>query len=386
MANWEMLETMPVPAWKEPNMKKFKATFTFTATGTLPVSDQAACAPGRSSHLETVADEALVHLAKRRILDWLGLKDRPNITNPIPRPLLTTVLRKLHVGKVAQDGSVEIPCSLDSSVQDQSYEIISFPESDSTSPSETRLDFLLSNKEDQNTPTVIQEANLWLYFKIVPSALEAGKQRRTVKIFVRGQGDLGRTLISVKELDVTRSGWHTFLVTDAIQGLFSRGDKRLTFDLECEDCSTANGSPAFSHFSDESHQYFLKVKISVTEGSHHIQKRGIECSGKTRLCCKKELYVDFRNIGWDDWIIAPRGYYSNYCVGSCPSYMAGAPGVAASFHTAVFNIYKINGMEPVISCCIPTHFSRASILYFDGQQNIMKRDIPDMVVEECGCT
>ncbi|XP_067832383.1 inhibin beta B chain-like [Heptranchias perlo] len=376
-------------------------------------SGTASCVTRGSSCLETATDEVLLHLAKRRILDRLDLKDRPNTTNSIPRAALNTALRK-----VAQDGSVEIP---NSSAQDQSYEIIIFPESgcdetwsqvvlaepelsiteqvidlsavmnepDSTNRSKTRLDFLLWNKGDQNIPTFIQRANLWLYFKLFPSTLERNNQNITVKIFVRGREDLGRTLISDKEFGVNRSGWHTFLVTGAIQGFFSRGDKGLSFDLECEGCNTAGGTPVFSHFRDESHQPFLKVKTRVREGSYRIQKRGIECNGKTRLCCRKEFYVDFRSIGWDDWIIAPRGYYSNYCVGSCPSYVAGAPDVSSSFHTVVFNLYKLNGTEPVVgvnSCCIPTQFSRASMLYFDGKQNIIKRDIPDMVVKECGCT
>ncbi|XP_067880946.1 inhibin beta B chain-like [Heterodontus francisci] len=361
--------------------------FLLSRTGTFSVSTQATCVTCNSSYLEIATDQVLLHLAKRRVLDRLGLKDRPNITNPIPRAMLTTLLRKLHVGKVVQDGSVEIANSLDSSAEDQSYEIISFPESDSTSSPRTRLNFLIWDKED--TPTFIQQANLWLYFKVFRSTLERNKPKMTVKIFARDQGDLGHTLISVKKFNSTRSGWHTFLVTDAIQSLVNRGDKGLTFDLEVEDCGTGGGTPCFGHFRDESHQPFLKVKTVVTGSSHRIQKRGIECSRNTRLCCRKRFYMDFRSIGWDDWIIAPRGYYSNYCMGSCPPQMAGAPGITSSFHTAVFNLYRINSMEPVMamkSCCIPTQFSRASILYFDGQQSMVKRDIPDMVVEECGCT
>uniref|UniRef100_A0A3B4VNE7 Bone morphogenetic protein 5 n=1 Tax=Seriola dumerili TaxID=41447 RepID=A0A3B4VNE7_SERDU len=37
-----------------------------------------------------------------------------------------------------------------------------------------------------------------------------------------------------------------------------------------------------------------------------------------RQACKKhELYVSFRDLGWQDWIIAPEGYAAFYCDGEC---------------------------------------------------------------------
>ncbi|KAG8571702.1 hypothetical protein GDO81_011757 [Engystomops pustulosus] len=34
-------------------------------------------------------------------------------------------------------------------------------------------------------------------------------------------------------------------------------------------------------------------------------------------CRKHELYVSFQDLGWQDWIIAPKGYAANYCGGEC---------------------------------------------------------------------
>ena len=34
-------------------------------------------------------------------------------------------------------------------------------------------------------------------------------------------------------------------------------------------------------------------------------------------CCMEHFYVNFTAIGWDDWIIAPKGYAANHCTGSC---------------------------------------------------------------------
>ncbi|CAL8399423.1 unnamed protein product [Arctogadus glacialis] len=54
------------------------------------------------------AQQDVVEAVKRHILNMLHLEDRPNITRPVPRAALLNALRKLHVGRVAADGSVQI--------------------------------------------------------------------------------------------------------------------------------------------------------------------------------------------------------------------------------------------------------------------------------------
>nr|XP_030697567.1 bone morphogenetic protein 7 isoform X3 [Globicephala melas] len=40
-------------------------------------------------------------------------------------------------------------------------------------------------------------------------------------------------------------------------------------------------------------------------------------SDQRQACKKHELYVSFRDLGWQDWIIAPEGYAAYYCEGEC---------------------------------------------------------------------
>lgn len=51
----------------------------------------------------------MVEAVKRHILNMLHLSARPNLTQPVPRSALLNAIKKLHVGRVAEDGSVEIP-------------------------------------------------------------------------------------------------------------------------------------------------------------------------------------------------------------------------------------------------------------------------------------
>lgn len=69
---------------------------------------------------------------KRHILSRLQIRERPNITHPVPKAAMVTALRKLHAGKLREDGRVEIP-NLDghpmsAEALEESSEIISFAE------------------------------------------------------------------------------------------------------------------------------------------------------------------------------------------------------------------------------------------------------------------
>nr|XP_009505343.1 PREDICTED: inhibin beta C chain-like [Phalacrocorax carbo] len=160
------------------------------------------------------------------------------------------------------------------------------------------------------------------------------------------------------------------------------GSQRLIVELEvAEDW----GAPILGGHRD-SHWPFVAAQARART-PHRVQRRGIDCSGDSRMCCRKEFFVDFKEIGWEDWIIQPEGYHMNYCAGLCPLHMAGIPGLAASFHTAVLNLIKANNADAAVdSCCVPTQRRPLSLLYYDRDSNIVKTDIPDMIVDACGCT
>ncbi|XP_038159307.1 inhibin beta B chain-like [Cyprinodon tularosa] len=336
-------------------------------------------------------DGDFLEAVKRHILSRLQLRERPNITHPLPRAAMVTALRKLHAGKLREDGRVEIP-NLDghpmsNEVLEESSEIISFAEKDDLVTSKSSLFFLISNEGNQNLH--VTQATLWLYFKLLPSPGEVrGKRKATVKVYYQEPGLGSRWDLVEKRVELRRSGWHTFSLTDAVRLAFEKSDnRRQNLDIRCEGCEAEGVVPVLMNLKDESHRPFLVVRARQADSKHRIRKRGLECDGSSQLCCRQQFYIDFRVIGWNDWIIAPSGYFGNYCEGNCPAYMAGVPGSASSFHTAVVNQYRMRGMSPgsMNSCCIPTKLSTMSMLYFDDEYNIVKRDVPNMIVDECGC-
>ncbi|XP_053311700.1 inhibin beta B chain-like [Spea bombifrons] len=325
--------------------------------------------------------DVMLELAKQQILQKLHLKERPNITHPIPRGAVVNALRRLHLSKPRMDGLFGSPNwdsnSDNSEVDQQSYEIISFAESESNNESSTILNFQFAREEEQNVHVL--QAHLWIFLK--PNRTYQTNQ--TLKLYLVQEEFSQRIMISEKNLEPRWSGWQTFSLKQMLQTFLDGGDKSLKLELDCEGCKDL---PVLVNLND-SHQPFLVAQAKVRERSHHAAKRSLKCDQNSNLCCRKDYYVDFKDIGWNDWIIKPEGYQINYCMGLCPVHIAGAPGMAASFHTTVLNLIKANNIQTAVSsCCVPTKRRPLSMLYFDRNNNIVKTDIPDMIVEACGCS
>ncbi|XP_050310481.1 protein 60A [Anthonomus grandis grandis] len=105
----------------------------------------------------------------------------------------------------------------------------------------------------------------------------------------------------------------------------------------------------------------------------------------TRSSCQiNTLYISFKDLNWQDWIIAPEGYPAYFCHGECNfplnSYMN------ASNHAIVQTlVHLINPTRYPKSCCAPTKLSPISVLYFLDDHNVVLKRYKKMVVKTCGC-
>lgn len=76
-----------------------------------PSSDCPSCSLPQARRNSSSPDRGqsdMVEAVKRHILNMLHLSARPNLTQPVPRAALLNAIKKLHVGRVSEDGSVEI--------------------------------------------------------------------------------------------------------------------------------------------------------------------------------------------------------------------------------------------------------------------------------------
>ncbi|XP_066124977.1 embryonic growth/differentiation factor 1 [Saccopteryx bilineata] len=105
-------------------------------------------------------------------------------------------------------------------------------------------------------------------------------------------------------------------------------------------------------------------------------------------CRARRLYVNFREVGWHRWVIAPRGFLANYCQGQCslPATLPRPDGPPALNH-AVLRALMHSAVPGAagLPCCVPVRLSPISVLFFDNSDNVVLRHYEDMVVDECGC-
>nr|AAB27336.1 bone morphogenetic protein-4, xBMP-4 [Xenopus laevis, Peptide Partial, 101 aa] [Xenopus laevis] len=100
-------------------------------------------------------------------------------------------------------------------------------------------------------------------------------------------------------------------------------------------------------------------------------------------CRRHSLYVDFSDVGWNDWIVAPPGYQAFYCHGDCPFPLA--DHLNSTNHAIVQTLVNsVNSSIPK-ACCVPTELSAISMLYLDEYDKVVLKNYQEMVVEGCGC-
>ena len=97
-----------------------------------------------------------------------------------------------------------------------------------------------------------------------------------------------------------------------------------------------------------------------------------------------ERYVDFRELGWDQWIVTPDGYDAHVCYGDC-SLSAVRKDQNASNHATAQALSS--SLQPSLippPCCVPAEFSPLLLVYKDGDASIV-RIYEEMIVTSCAC-
>ncbi|XP_054641849.1 inhibin beta B chain [Dunckerocampus dactyliophorus] len=338
----------------------------------------ASCGP-RSPLGKDAEERLMVEMAKQQILDKLHLKERPRMSPTVPRVALLTALRKLHSGRVRQDGTLEMNNSVPS--RQQGYEIVSFADiNDNEHADEANLSLTFQFLQERGQSVQVLQSSLWIY-------VHSSKHPFQVAARVFLTADSNRTLVIEKMLEVQESNWHTFPISRTLQAFLDGGQKRLRLEVICEE--DGRNLCALETSPDTPFQPFLVAQVRLREdpAKHLLRKRSLRCGDDITVCCKRDFYIKFKDIQWHDWIIAPEGYHMNYCMGQCPQHLSGSPGIASSFHATVLSQLKVNGINTAASsCCVPTERQPLSMVYFNSQHSIVKTDVPDMIVESCGCT
>ncbi|GAB6027488.1 hypothetical protein CHUAL_001741 [Chamberlinius hualienensis] len=362
-------------------------------------------------------DNLRIETIKIQILSKLGLKHKPNITMSIPREVVLDTLWKADEGMDLLNPTVQGNRAKTEPADDyyaRTSEIITFAEPGGSLNSQTLLQF--SNRHDNPHGLRVKAATLWVQLKF-----RAPLQRhfrhvyhdRKITLYVfrvlrssstnDSQHGVTLELLTSIRMSVKHVGWKKFDLQETVQKWFSGPlGQKLSLLIDCAGCgslvqpiffaedllssssSSANRRHSEASNAQRGYRPFLAI-VTEPVPLHRVRRRALDCDSRTTQCCKKSLYISFKLLQWDDWIIAPQGYYANYCMGDC-SKRGRTPDTFTKFHTHVIEEYKNkNPYATIQQCCAPSKLGPMSLIYFDQDSNIIKTDLPNMIVEECGC-
>ncbi|XP_054711026.1 bone morphogenetic protein 10-like [Uloborus diversus] len=125
------------------------------------------------------------------------------------------------------------------------------------------------------------------------------------------------------------------------------------------------------------------------QSNYIVEELGRVRKGKLKKrknpCRRKPLQVNFADIKYDQWIIAPPSYQAFECTGKCSFPMSAhlTPTKHAIIQTLM---HSLEPKQISRACCVPTKLTSISVLYVDDDGVVTyKYDYDDMVVAECGC-
>ncbi|KAI6176266.1 Bone morphogenetic protein 3B [Aphelenchoides bicaudatus] len=104
-----------------------------------------------------------------------------------------------------------------------------------------------------------------------------------------------------------------------------------------------------------------------------------------KQCAKRDFVVNFRDIGWDEWVIAPKKFEAHYCAGSCEFPLA--EDTNPSNHAQLQSIAHSMGLLPSSAsvCCVPDRLDSQTLLYYDEDGNVVLKNYPKMIAQSCAC-
>ncbi|XP_070595421.1 growth/differentiation factor 9 isoform X2 [Erythrolamprus reginae] len=101
-------------------------------------------------------------------------------------------------------------------------------------------------------------------------------------------------------------------------------------------------------------------------------------------CELHSFWLEFSQLNWDKWIIAPHRYNPHYCKGDCPRVVGHRYG--SPVHAVIHNIMreKLDSSLPELSC-IPADYSPLSVLKVEADGSIVYQEYQNMIAKTCTC-
>ncbi|XP_039248503.1 bone morphogenetic protein 2-like [Styela clava] len=231
--------------------------------------------------------------------------------------------------------------------------------------------------------------------------LEMIKQRRR-RFGLKRKNEPIKRLLDTRVIDTTNTTWERFDISSVARKWLTETNHGLIVEIVREDDGESPKPGADKHvrlrrdlsdnLSPAEHHHTRPLVLAYTDDGTQTnlsrrvrRKRKANKRRKRRKSCKRQnLYVDFAEVDWNDWIVAPHGYHAFYCDGPCPFPLA--EYMNATNHAIVQTL--VNAVEPLLApmpCCVPTELSSIAMLYLDELEVVVLKSYQQMTVDACGC-
>ncbi|XP_037320475.2 growth/differentiation factor 2 [Pungitius pungitius] len=356
-------------------------------------------------------------------------------------------LRKLNLSDVPQENGRICPPQFmmelynkyasNSSANPQSDVIRSFTVQDiavsvtTGTKSRHRLHFNVSIPNHEKITT----AELQLFFFFLPRGGPGVASRSVaaaIEVYQVDRDDATPTtpMLAGKEVTGVGSAWETFDVTAAIRSWIESGHGATGFDVVVhgKDCGASgdgggeaagclnlsvsvggNTSAALIVFSDDlgskARETKKELRAMILHEEETILHYGAEWTAGDQLqneiprvqqprrqkrkaereyCRRTSLKVNFKDIGWDSWIVAPPEYEAFECRGLCHHPLTDES--TPSKHALIQTLMNIkNPAKANMACCVPIKLDSIPVMYQENGRLTIRYLYEEMKVAECGC-
>ena len=343
---------------------------------------------------DPILTELRVEYVKQQILKKLRLSKPPEISmslSTLPKPLINGRVLELRPGT-----PLEPERSVDS-FYGKTDQIVVFPNEGIADSKKCRqksnhltgfnpaacFTFYLPNEMQFVDVT---SAQLWFY----KEHDENDDLNQTFVLSELDHWDLDRsfeknTIVAIFETDIGE-GWVKADVSFTLKKWVEELRLNQAIQIACSTCSIDRDTAPVS--VQQTLKPFLVIHTSPLPQKNR-PKRNSNCLPEMKECCRDELYINFEDIGWNDWILHPSGYHAYFCRGSCSS-AASLTITGSPYSNVIRKLLARSGNTmhrkgEIVPCCSPTQLSPIQLLYVDSNNTITQKTLPNMVVEACGC-
>lgn len=265
--------------------------------------------------------------------------------------------------------------------------------------------------------TVVQ-LRLFMLCHRGPSACRDALASVTIYNVARAKNQEIFHFLDKKDVRDTEHTWEAFDVKSALQTWLQsqhgvgelevevRSQGRAPFQAGGYEISLStedNSSPVLIVFSNDLENRKRKAKTEVREMMTHEDEKfllGLDTLGDSEVhldhrrrrkrnarknyCRRTSLKVNFKDIGWDKWIVAPPEYDAYECKGVCNFPLT--DDVTPSKHAIIQTLVNLsNPKKANKACCVPTKLDPLTVMYQENGIITVRHLYEEMKVAKCGC-